>query len=128
MSHPVKMKIMKTKNVNGLNNTITNLDGLVFLNDLEMIYHLEGFDGIIEMVKKRFPAESLIQMSTDIEDTNRTIFKIKRVIVAKLYPEIVVFENGNKNSGTIIRSFKLPYVDIPFQVDIYGVSGFENKN
>lgn len=99
---------------------VVNFDGLTFLDKLEKIFDLKGMEGVIELVEKHFPIGCFVKMNQNIENTQEHIYKIEKVTVSKINPDVVIRTLGDVNSGSIIRSVNLSYVSIPFQIDIYG--------
>lgn len=100
--------------------TVINFDGLTFLDKLETIFNLKGLEGIIELAEEHFPIGCFIQMNQDIENVQEHVYKIEKVTVSKINPDVVLRTMGDGNSGSIIRSLNLSYVSTPFQIDIYG--------
>ncbi|MFW6310566.1 MAG: hypothetical protein ACOC1D_05620 [Prolixibacteraceae bacterium] len=95
-------------------------DGLLFLDELEKEFNSNGLDGIVQLTEKHLPIGRNINMTQKIEKEPRTIYKIERVTICKMNLQEDIKTFGNENADSVIRSLKLPYLEIPFQVNIYG--------
>jgi len=100
--------------------TVISFNGLTFLDELETTFNLKGMEGIIELAEDRFPIGSLIKMNQYIENTQEHVFRIEKVTISKINPDVVIRTLGDVNSDSIVRSLNLSYVPVPFQIDIYG--------
>jgi|LSQX01.2.fsa_nt_gb hypothetical protein len=100
--------------------TVANFDGLTFLDKLETIFNMKGLEGIIELVEEHFPIGCFMKMNQNIENTQEHVYKIEKVTVSKINPDVVIRTMGDVNSDSIVRSLNLSYVTVPFQIDIYG--------
>jgi len=95
-------------------------DGLYFLNQLEIAYHENGLDGVVNLTKSTFPVDKKIRMKRDLENTTFSIYMIKRVTISKIDPDAILLSIGDGNVDSVIRSIGLPYLDIPFQINLHG--------
>lgn len=100
--------------------TVINFDGLDFLDKLEKKINEEGLKGIVNLVNVEFPIGSLIILNQKLDSEKEPVYTIERVTISQINQHKVIHSNGDLNSISIIRSFRLPYVDTPFQIDIYG--------
>ena len=100
------------------NNTTIRFDGLLFLDDLENRFKSKQIDGIIELVKNRFPIGNYIKMNNSFG--NEPVFIIERVSILQINHKDIILDIGDSNAESIIRSINLSYVDNPFQIDLYG--------
>jgi hypothetical protein len=99
-----------------MNNSIKYFDGLTLLEELEKKVNMEGLKGVIQLVKDKLDIGSLIKM----DSKSSLVYKIERIKLSKIDPDELIENIGDKEADSVIRSMNLPYVNIPFQIDIYG--------
>lgn len=100
--------------------TVTNLYGLLFLDKIEQIFMKNGLDGVVQLVKDSFPVGGRVKMISEAGNSSEPVFKIERVTVLNTKSGKEIKTIGDKHVNSIIRSFKLPYLETPFQINIYG--------
>lgn len=100
--------------------TIINFDGLTFLDELETIYGSDGMEGIIKLAAERFPIGQTIRLQQHPDPNHEIVYMIERVVISSVDQDTVLWYMGDAPSSSLVRSMQLPYVDIPFQVEIYG--------
>ncbi|GEM_PF-5312498 len=100
--------------------TVINFEGLTFLDKLETIYGSEGMEGVIQLVEKQFPIGQTINLNQRSNQSEEEFYMIEGVTISTINPDVVLWSMGDAYSDSIIRSIHLPYVDIPFEISIYG--------
>ena len=99
---------------------IIEFNGLEFLEELEKVFNARGLNGVISIAEITFPIGGSIRMGQIDEIKDDPVYRIEKIVIAKINPEILVFSIGDETSDSIIRSMSLPHVDVPFQIAIYG--------
>ncbi len=97
-----------------------NFEGLAFLDELETIYDSEGIKGAIKLTAQQFPIGQTIRLQQHPDPHHEVIYKIERVVISSIHQDAMLWQRGDTPSGSLIRSMQLPYVDNPFQIEIYG--------
>ncbi|MCE5204602.1 MAG: hypothetical protein LLF80_00645 [Porphyromonadaceae bacterium] len=100
--------------------TIINFDGLTFLDELETIYGSHGMEGVIKLATEQIPIGQTIRLQQHPDPNHEIVYRIERVVISSVDQGAMLWSMGNTLSGSLIRSMQLPYVDIPFQIEIYG--------
>ncbi len=103
-------------------NTKTNInfDGLTFLDELEIMYGSYGMEGVIKLATEQLPIGKTIRLQQQPDPKHEIVYRIERVVISSVDQGVILWSMGDTPSDSLIRSMQLPYVDTPFQIEIYG--------